>query len=147
MKISKRTRYGLRMMIELALNDGKGSLNLTEIAAREEISLKYLSQIIIPLKSTGLVQSTRGSAGGYTLAKPAESITVRDILAALEGEMDIVECVEDPSQCERNAFCTARGVWSRLNESITQVLSSMNLKGLAQETEKTMGKHTITYQI
>jgi Rrf2 family protein len=147
MKISKRTRYGLRLMIELALNNGKGTLNLTEIAARENISLKYLSQIIIPLKNTGLVQSTRGSAGGYTLAKPPAKITVNHILSALEGEMDIVECVEDPLECERNAFCTARNVWCKLNESIVQVLSSITLEGLARETEKNMGTGAITYQI
>jgi Rrf2 family protein len=147
MKISKRTRYGLRLMIELALNKGKGAINLTEIAAREDISLKYLSQIIIPLKNTGLVQSTRGSAGGYTLSKPPEDITVKDVLAALEGEMDIVECVDDPSQCGRNTYCTARNVWCKLNESIVQVLSSISLESLARDTEKKLGTSTIVYQI
>ncbi|MBN1409529.1 MAG: Rrf2 family transcriptional regulator [Spirochaetales bacterium] len=147
MKLSKRTRYGLRLMIELALNYNKGALNLNEIARREEISLKYLSQIIIPLKNSGFVHSIRGSSGGYILSKPPDEVTVYDIVTILEGEMDIVECINDPALCDRNTYCTARNVWSRLNQSIVSLLESITLKSLARETEMNFKKNVIVYHI
>ena len=94
MKITTRSRYGVRLMLELARNFDKGQVLLKDIARNEEISEKYLSLIIIPLRTAGLVQSTRGAHGGYSLTRPPEEITLKDIVQVLEGGISLVDCVE-----------------------------------------------------
>ena len=136
MKLSTKTRYGLRLMLQLAIGYGKGPLSLKDISRKEEISEKYLSQIVIPLKARGLVNPIRGSCGGYILSKEPVRITVKDIVEVFEGSFTPVECTDKPSVCNRSNLCTARKVWSILREKISETLDSLNLKDLVNMEEK-----------
>jgi len=111
MKLSTRTRYGVRLMLALARNHGQGSVFLRDVAKAEEISEKYLSQIIIPLRGAGLVSSSRGVHGGYALARSPAEITLRQIVAPLEGDC-LVDCVNNPAACPRVLTCASRDVWT-----------------------------------
>ena len=93
MKMSTRARYGLRLMVDLAVKDGKGPILLKDVSRSQEISEKYLSQIIIPLKTAGLVKSFRGAHGGYTLQRDPAKINLLEVVSALEGDLSLVECV------------------------------------------------------
>jgi Rrf2 family protein len=115
------------MMADLAENFGKKPVFLKDIAKREEISEKYLSIIIIPLRGAGLIQSTRGAHGGYTLAKRPEEISIKDIFDALEGKICLVDCVENPTECPRVGICPTRDIWSVLGEKIRETLNSVTL--------------------
>ena len=101
MKLSTRTRYAVRAMIELAQHDAPGPLQLKIIAQRQEISVKYLEQLMAVLKAAGLVNSIRGSRGGYELARASNQITLSDILHCVEGPVATVDCVEDTNRCAR----------------------------------------------
>ena len=136
MQVSTRGRYGVRLMVALALNYGNGSTLLREVARREAISEKYLGQIIIPLKNAGLVSSQRGSRGGYALARAPEEVTVKDVVEAIEGRIAAVPCVQDPEACARATSCVARGVWKKLNKDIEASLSSFTLAGLARQARR-----------
>lgn len=131
MKLSTRTRYGVRMMLALAKNYGRGSVYLKDIAKGEEISEKYLSQIIIPLRGVGLVKSLRGAHGGYALVKSPAEITLKDIVDVLEGDC-LVDCVKDPASCSRIETCASRDVWELVGEKISGVLESITLEKLVQ---------------
>ncbi|MBN1365809.1 MAG: Rrf2 family transcriptional regulator [Syntrophaceae bacterium] len=136
MKLSTRPRYGLRLMLALARNYGKGNTFLKDIALEEGISEKYLSLIIIPLKGVGLVNSVRGSSGGYTLAKAPSQITLKDIVDVMEGDC-LVDCLKDPKVCSRVSTCTTRDVWTLLGGKISETLSSITLEQLvAMNNEK-----------
>jgi Rrf2 family protein len=130
MKITTRSRYGVRLMLELAGNYGKGQVLLKDIARNEGISEKYLSLIIIPLRTAGLVQSTRGAHGGYSLAKPPGEITLKDIVHVLEGGISLVDCVTNSSACSRSQICATRDVWSIVSEQISNTLESITLEDL-----------------
>jgi Rrf2 family protein len=136
MKLSTKARYGLRLMFQLAIGYGKGPVSLRDISRKEEISEKYLSQIVIPLKARGLVTPIRGSCGGYVLSREPFTITVKDIVEVFEGSFSPVECTEHPSSCNRVSFCTARKVWSVLGDKMAETLDSLNLKDLVNMDEK-----------
>jgi Rrf2 family cysteine metabolism transcriptional repressor len=131
MKLSTRTRYAVRAMIELARHEANRPLQLKIIAERQEISVKYLEQLMAVLKSAGLIQSVRGSRGGYVLAKASSQITLSDILHCVEGPIATVECVEDGTRCARAADCAAREVWKRVEQAIESVLQSITLRDVA----------------
>jgi len=130
MRLSTRARYGTRLMLELALNFSNGTIFLKDIAEKEEISEKYLSHLVIPLKSSGLISSSRGAHGGYRLAKSPSQITLKEIVQTLEGSISCVECVKNPSVCPRVSKCATRGIWEKLDEKIAAELSSVNLEDL-----------------
>ena len=130
MKISRRTRYGFRLMVELAINFDKGPLSLREIAKKQGISEKYLEQIIIQLKTMGPVTAVRGPKGGYMLSLPPSQITLRSLFDILEGSDGIVECVQDPSLCKRVGNCISRNLWVTLEKSIRETLNSTTLEDL-----------------
>ena len=130
MKLSTRSRYGVRMMAALADLFDKNPVFLKDIAKREEISEKYLSLIVIPLKSAGLIQSTRGARGGYQLARAPEEITVQDIFDALEEESGLVDCVKYVKKCSRVSICPTRDIWALLGDKIRETLSSITLADL-----------------
>ena len=114
MKLSTRSRYGVRLMTRLALNHGKGATLMRDISRIEGISEKYLGQIIIPLRGAGLVSGRRGAGGGYTLSRAPSEITVRDVVEVLEGDISLVPCTGDPSACSRRGACAATEVWQKL---------------------------------
>jgi len=136
MRLSTRARYGTRLMLELALNFKGGNVFLKDIARKEEISEKYLSHLVIPLKASGLISSSRGAHGGYMLAKPPSKINLKEIVQILEGNISLVECVKNPSVCSRVSKCATRDIWGKLDEKISDVLSSVTLEDLVNSQKK-----------
>jgi Rrf2 family cysteine metabolism transcriptional repressor len=127
MKLSTKGRYGVRLMIDLAIHYGEGPVLLREIAKREEISEKYLSNLVNPLKARGLVEATRGVHGGYVLGKRPVEITMKEIVEVLEGSLCLVDCVEKPAVCDRVEFCVARDLWSEAAQGIGRILGNYTL--------------------
>ena len=136
LRMSTRGRYGVRLMVALALNYGNGIQLLKEIARREGISEKYLGQIVIPLKNAGLVSSQRGSRGGYALARPPETVTVKDVVEAIEGKIAAVLCVDNPEACARASSCVTTKVWQQLSRDIERSLSAFTLAALARQARQ-----------
>lgn len=139
MKLSTKGRYGLRAMLDIALKQENGPVTSHTVAVSQGISERYLEQLLIPLKQAGLVKSIRGSQGGYTLARKPAQITVGDIIRVLEGPIAPVDCVNElyPEECERLNNCVTRRIWSRIRDSITEILDSYTLEDLVQETHNT----------
>jgi Rrf2 family protein len=132
MKLSTRSRYGLRMMTDLADNFGTNPVFLKDIAKREDISEKYLSLIVIPLRQAGLIQSTRGAHGGYSLTRVPDRISAQEIFDALEEVTCLVDCIAKPGECSRSSICPTRDVWSLLGEKIRETLSAVTLAELVK---------------
>lgn len=133
MKLSTRSRYGTRVMIDLVRNTEHGPISLKDLAQRQGVSLKYLEQIIPGLKNAGLILSTRGTKGGYVLAQKADQITVLDVVHALEGSLAPVDCVQFPEICSRVDNCVTRGVWEEMHRAVKKTLSYYTLQDLAQQ--------------
>lgn len=133
MKISTKGRYALRLMLDLAQYDDGRYIALKDISARQEISVKYLEQIVIVLARAGFVKSIRGPQGGYRLARPASEYTVGDILRLIEGSLAPVACLEDdPNTCPRCSECATLAVWEKLYQAINQVVDSYTLQDLLE---------------
>jgi Rrf2 family protein len=139
MKISTRTRYGVRFMLDLALRHGSGSVLLRDIAREEDISEKYLSLIVIPLKASGLLKAVRGANGGYSLSREPASITLKEIVECLEGKLYLVDCVSNPKECKRSQTCATRDVWQSVSEKMSEVLGSMTLADVVTATREKKG--------
>ena len=137
MRLSTKGRYGARIMLELAHNYGKAPVLLKDIAERQEISEGYLEHLLPPLKIAGLINSSRGARGGYTLAKAPAKITLKEVVQAMEGSLFPVECVEAPGVCQRVQFCVTRDIWKELGEKISQTLESVTLKDMVERQKKT----------
>lgn len=146
MKISSRSRYGIRLLYELALNYGKGLTFLKDISANQDISEKYLGQIIIPLRAAGFVSSSRGAHGGYSLSRSPAQINLLDVVNTLEGSNCIVECIKDPTVCDRTEKCPTRGVWEKLDKTIGDYLRSVTIEDIVK-TGCSDDDPTIFYQI
>jgi Rrf2 family protein len=131
MKLSTRARYGTRMMLELALRYGQGPILLKDICKSQEVSLKYLSQLIIPLKIAGLVNSSRGFHGGYFLSRSPDRIRLSEIINALEGSTNITECIANPEICTRSGGCTTRDIWGEISRKYFETLDSYTLERIA----------------
>jgi len=100
MRLSTKSRYGTRAMLDIAINYEKGPVSVKSLAKRQDISVKYMKQLIPLLKLAGLIRSVRGAGGGYTLSKHADQIKLRDIIDALEGSIFPVDCVDNPEMCD-----------------------------------------------
>ena len=144
MKLSTRTRYGVRALLELALSYGKGPLQLKIIAERQDISIKYLEQLISILKAAGFVRSVRGAKGGYELVKPPDQVKLNDCFNSLEGPVITVECIDDDKSCARISDCIIRQVWLQVNNAIENVLASITLQDLVNAAGK---RESLNYQI
>jgi len=114
-------------MFDLAVQYGKGPIFLKDIAERQGISEKYLWQLINPLKTTGLVNSQRGARGGYVLAREPGLISLKEILQVLEGSLCLVDCVDNPSLCERAASCVSRDIWGEASKGMLKTLEETTL--------------------
>lgn len=131
MKVSTKGRYALRLMLDLALNNTGEYITIKSIAARQEISEKYLEQIISLLNRAGYVKSIRGAQGGYRLAKDPSEYTVGMILRLTEGDLVPTDCLdEDSSECKRTNHCVTREVWQELYEAICSVVDKITLQDL-----------------
>jgi len=142
MKLSSRTRYGIRAMLELAFEYGKKPLQIKSIADRENISNKYLEQLIAMLKSAGLVRSVRGPRGGYMLAKPPQEISLKDIFVTLEGPITSVDCLKHSEFTPNCTDCATRQIWNEIQDAISNVLSSKTLRDLLEQTGQEQGTKT-----
>ncbi len=136
MKLSSRSRYGFRAILELAAEYGNGPLQIRTIAEREDISNKYLEQLISLLKSSGLVRSVRGPRGGYELTRPPADVRLDEVFMTLEGPPVGVECLEHPQHCARCMDCVTRQVWMRMQSAMMGVLESMTLQDLVDKARQ-----------
>jgi len=132
MKLSTRSRYGTRLMLDLARSYDRNATPLAEIAKRQNLSVKYLEQLIIPLKASGLIRSVRGARGGYRLAQGPDRITVGQIIEVLEGGLSLVDCVEDPKVCKLQADCLTRPLWRGVSRLLKEHLSSLTLQDVLE---------------
>jgi Rrf2 family protein len=137
-KLSTKGRYGTRLMLNLALhyNEGREAVVLRNISQEEDLSIRYLEQIIIPLKINKLVKSVRGAGGGYTLARHPSQITLCEIIEVLEGSCALVDCIEDPGSCERMTECATYEVWKEASDLLKNYFESKTLQNLVDITEK-----------
>ncbi len=138
MKLSTRSRYGLRAMYDLAINQN-GPVPLKTIAQRQDISEAYLEQLFASLRRAGLVVSSRGALGGYELSRPSAEISIGEILCALEGSTSIADCVGGEG-CKNVCFCPSHPVFARIQEAIDGVLDSMTLKNMIEQNSETERK-------
>ena len=132
MKLSTRGQYGTRAMLELALLYGQGPVLLKDVASRQDIPVSYLENLMGALRMAGLVATVRGMHGGYYLARPPSEINLSQVIAALEGSMAPVECVDDPKHCSRAESCVTRDIWGKVKQAIEGVLESITLEDLAR---------------
>jgi Rrf2 family protein len=137
MKISTKGRYALRMLIDLAEHREDGYITLKEIADRQDISKKYLEQIVPLLNRTGILQANRGFQGGYRLAKPTEQCTVGEILRLTEGDLAPVSCLaQNAEKCPQYAECSTISVWEGLQKVINEYLDGITLQDLLDKKKK-----------
>lgn len=134
MKISTKGRYGLRIMIDIAVYGKGGCVSLKDIAEREHLSEKYLEQIINLLGKENLVQSVRGAKGGYHLTKTPEEITVKEILLATEGSLAPVACAADNDCCENYCDCVTSFIWTQMYDAVMGVVEKITLKDLVEKS-------------
>ncbi|MBW1893018.1 MAG: RrF2 family transcriptional regulator [Deltaproteobacteria bacterium] len=127
MQLSTRSRYGTRLMVDLAQHYDQGPIRINDIAKRQDISVKYLEQLIIPLKKADLIKSVRGPKGGHLLAKPTQNITVGEIVMLLENETSLAPCIKNPGACYMTDTCLTRDIWGMLTEKIYETLNSITL--------------------
>jgi len=132
LKLSTKTRYGLRAMIELAAAPPGEPLEMSTIAERQRLSRKYLHALLSTLKDAGLTESVRGAKGGYRLARPASEIRVSEIYETLEGRLSVVDCVAEPECCKAESTCKTAPLWKRLNAALVDVLYNTTLADLAR---------------
>jgi Rrf2 family iron-sulfur cluster assembly transcriptional regulator len=127
MRLSTKSRYGTRFLIDLAEHYTEGPVQISQIAGRQDISVKYLEQIIIPLRKANLIKSIRGRNGGHMLARPPEEITMGEVLEILEEGMEIAGCVNNPDTCKRSVDCKSRDLWGIVSAAIYDKLNSLKL--------------------
>ena len=131
MTISTKGRYGLRLLIDIALHQEAGVVNLKTIAGRQGISVKYLWQVANPLKAAGVLRVSRGAHGGFVLGRPPEEITLLDIVSILEGAPSLVECVEMRG-CGKAGVCAAHVLWCQLSQTLERAMKAVTLRDAAR---------------
>ncbi|MDD4691459.1 MAG: Rrf2 family transcriptional regulator [Eubacterium aggregans] len=132
MRLSTKGRYGVLAMYELARRYGDGPISIKEIAAIQDFSNAYMEQLFSALKKSGLIKSLRGARGGYQLSRPPAEITVGQIIDALEGPIELAECVGGPEGfvCKKSADCVTRGLWMEVQDSIRGIIDHRTLEDL-----------------
>ncbi|MCI9068101.1 MAG: Rrf2 family transcriptional regulator [Lachnospiraceae bacterium] len=137
MKFSTKGRYGLRAMVDVAVAGEEAPVSIQAIAKRQDLSEKYLEQLLGMLKKAGLVKSIRGNQGGYQIEGDTAKISVGDILRALEGELLPVDCAgfEEDGACKAAKSCVTKYVWKRINESLEETVNRITLRELVEQTK------------
>ena len=136
MKLSTKGRYATRAMVDLAVNFGKGPIMVKDISRRQNISGRYLEQILTPLRIAGLVRVTRGARGGFALSRAPAEIRLLEIITIMEGSTAPVECVDDAGVCPYSDSCVTREVWAEIKKVTDEVLESTTLQYLAERQNK-----------
>jgi Rrf2 family protein len=144
MKFNTKTRYGLRTMIEIAMHGNEKGVFQKEISERQEISFKYLDQIIAALKASGLIVNAEGRMRGYVLSKDPGRINVHDIYKAFAHELMITECLRGEGNCQRERNCATWEFWNGLNELIVDYMESTTVKQLAERQEALNQREPVT---
>lgn len=134
MKLSTRSRYSARILLELARNTGQAPLQVSEISKRQNIPAKYIEQLIRTLKSAQLITSSRGPKGGYVLAKDPDAISLGDIVRLFEGQSELVECISSPEKCNRAEECNVRLAWKEATQALFEKLDGVSIATLVCET-------------
>jgi len=147
MKISTKGRYGLRSMLDLAINTNGDHVSLNSIAERQNISPNYLEQVFSTLRKSGLVNSVKGAQGGYTLADNPSRISVGSILRALEGNLSVTGENEDIEARNQIEYCLRTNVWDAINSSVNNVVDSITLEDLVVEHKKLAGNMSSMFYI
>lgn len=135
MKLSTRSRYGTRLLLDVARHQEDGPVHLTEVAGRQDLPLKYLEQITIPLKRAGLMKSIRGPKGGYVLGRPAEDISLAEVVGLLEDGECLVDCLAQDDSCRHTATCATRLVWQEAGQALFDRLRRITLADLLKRDE------------
>ncbi len=135
MKIATKTRYAMRVMIDLAACVDKGCVPLKDVADRQGISKKYLEQVVSPLVAHGLLKVTRGHCGGYQLTRQPKDITCAQIVSATENGLELLDCLSGEITCERESFCVSQSIWSGLERAMTEYLESITLQDILDREE------------
>jgi len=139
MKLSTRSRYGARILVDLARHNDQGPIQIGEISKRQDISVKYLEQLIRPLKQASMVTSVRGPKGGHLLAKNPKNITLGQIVRLFEGQTELVECISNPEQCNMSDDCQVRLAWKEATRVLYEKLDSTTIADLMQENANDKG--------
>lgn len=148
MKLSTRTRYGLRAMLDIGMNSEGTPLLVKDIAKRQNISERYLEHILLALKKAGILRSIQGGKGGYVFLKKPAEIKLREIIEALEGPLSFVECVGKKEICDRSENCVARELWCKVRDEVLRILEQTTLKELIdRQKEKIKRKGGVFYEI
>ena len=136
MKFSTRARYGMRAMLDVAVNGEDKMVLLRDIAERQAISKRYLEHMMFQLKNSDLVIAERGVGGGYRLSRPASEIRLDEVFVALEGPLEPIECLRDPFACDRIEDCVTRELWSDMTTAMREVLEEKTLEDLKKRWEE-----------
>ena len=136
MKLSTRSRYGTRMMLDMAQHYDEEPIQIGDIARRVDVSVKYLEQLVIPLKKADYVKSLRGAKGGHMLSRPPNEITVGEIVKVLEGGINLTECVGNPKACEKHKNCPTRNIWEEATKAIFDKLNAITLSEIIECEKK-----------
>ena len=136
MKLSTKTRYGARILIELALRVNQGAIQVSKISLNQKIPVKYLEQLLRTLKQAGIVKSVRGPKGGHLLAKNPSKISLGQIARLFEAQTDLVECVSSPEKCDMAADCLVRNAWYDATSVLYEKLDGISIADLIQSNDK-----------
>jgi len=146
-KISTKGRYGVRFMLDLAIHSQEHVVTLKAVARRQQISEKYLWQVVTPLKSAGLITATVGAKGGYMLARDPAKITLKDILEPLEGDCVLVKCTQRAGACRRSSACVAREIWQEVSRTLARTMETITLKTMIEKYKAKQAGTNLTYNI
>lgn len=139
MRLSTRSRYAIRALLDLAMRIGEGPTLVREIAEREDISVRYLEQLLLPLKASGMVRATRGAHGGFTLAKKPSEINLREIIQIMEGSTGFTECADDEGICPRTNTCVLRDSWVEITDAANKVMEATSLQVMVDRQNQKTG--------
>jgi len=147
MKLSTKGRYGLRALLDLAINSSGDHVSLSSIAERQSISENYLEQVFSSMRKAGLVKSVKGAQGGYMLAHDASKITVGSVLRVLEGEISVVDEESESSSDNIVQKCIKEKVWNKMSACLNEIADSITLEDLVNEYRKMRGEEAMMYYI
>lgn len=133
MKLSTKGRYGVKAMVELAINYGSDPISIKTISSRQNISECYLEQLCALLRKAGLIKSIRGAQGGYVLNREPKDITIADIMAVVEGPIEISDCLDEDYGCHNTDGCATRLLWEKMQKSIDEVMASVTLQDIVDD--------------
>ncbi len=136
MKISTKTRYTVRALLDLAVNDKGKPSQIKDIARRQDLSVRYLENLFSALRADGILTSSKGKGGGFSLSRAPSRINILDVIQAVEGKLILVSCIESDSFCQRYADCITRNIWKKANNRLKEFFKSITLKNLIEDYKK-----------